>query len=129
MSSINTSNVVDAARALNSIFAKWGIKANTEQWNISGELCSGAATDLTILDDRDHNPFIKCDCSYNSSTLCHITQLWVLFGYHKTCFLYAFTNVLIQFCHVQKFSRKVYELDVAAPIPEELWTLTYLDNL
>ncbi|KAH7528139.1 hypothetical protein FEM48_Zijuj05G0040000 [Ziziphus jujuba var. spinosa] len=88
-----------AARALNSMFAKWNIKAKTGQWNISGELCSGAATDLTLITDRDHNPFIKCDCSYNDSTLCHIKQL------------------------------KVYELNVAGPIPDELWTLTYLDDL
>ncbi|XP_048329325.2 probable LRR receptor-like serine/threonine-protein kinase At1g56130 [Ziziphus jujuba] len=87
------------ARALNSMFAKWNIKAKTGQWNISGELCSGAATDLTLITDRDHNPFIKCDCSYNDSTLCHIKQL------------------------------KVYELNVAGPIPDELWTLTYLDDL
>ncbi|KAH7528140.1 hypothetical protein FEM48_Zijuj05G0040100 [Ziziphus jujuba var. spinosa] len=87
------------ARTLNSLFAKWNIEAKTGQWNISGEPCSGAATDLTPFDDRDHNPFIKCDCSYNDSTLCHITQL------------------------------KVYELNVAGPVPDELWTLTYLFNL
>ncbi|KAF3438259.1 hypothetical protein FNV43_RR21020 [Rhamnella rubrinervis] len=87
------------ARALNSVFTKWNLKANTEQWNISGEPCSGAAIDLTSVTDPDHNPFIKCDCTYNDSTLCHIIQL------------------------------KVYELNVGAPIPEELWTLTYLFDL
>ncbi|KAH7528141.1 hypothetical protein FEM48_Zijuj05G0040200 [Ziziphus jujuba var. spinosa] len=84
------------ARALNTMFAKWNVKANTEQWNISGEPCSGAATDHTVITDSTQNPFIKCDCSYNNSTLCHITQL------------------------------KVDSLNVAAPIPDELWTLTYL---
>ncbi|KAF5477354.1 hypothetical protein F2P56_004003 [Juglans regia] len=87
------------ARALNSIFQQWGISARSGQWNISGELCSGAAIDTTSFDDGDYNPFIKCDCSYNSSSTCHITQL------------------------------KVYALDVVGVIPEQLWTLTYLIDL
>nr|XP_015882094.2 probable LRR receptor-like serine/threonine-protein kinase At1g56140 [Ziziphus jujuba var. spinosa] len=86
-------------RALNSIFEKWKIKANSEQWNISGEPCSGAAIDQTPLTSGDHNPFIKCNCSYSDGSLCHIVQL------------------------------KVTEMDVDALIPEELWTLTYLFNL
>ncbi|KAK4551999.1 hypothetical protein RGQ29_032215, partial [Quercus rubra] len=86
-------------RALNSVFQKWGISANTIQWNISGEPCSGAAIDSTSFDDQIHNPFIKCDCSYNSNSTCHITQL------------------------------KVYALNVVGVIPEELWTLTFLFNL
>ncbi|KAG2679667.1 hypothetical protein I3760_11G061000 [Carya illinoinensis] len=96
-----TSAVTDPAeaRALNSIFQQWGISARSDQWNISGELCSGAAIDTTSFDDGNYNPFIKCDCSYNSSSTCHITQL------------------------------KVYALDVVGIIPEQLWTLTYLINL
>ncbi|XP_062115773.1 probable LRR receptor-like serine/threonine-protein kinase At1g56140 isoform X3 [Humulus lupulus] len=88
-------------RILNSIFNQWNIQANTERWNISGELCSGAAID-DAADFNDHqtfNPFIKCVCSFNSSSLCHITQL------------------------------KVYALNVAGPIPEELWSLTFLFDL
>ncbi|PON38538.1 LRR domain containing protein [Parasponia andersonii] len=84
-------------RALNSVFDQWKIKANTQQWNISGEPCSGAAVqDSASFDDGTFNPFIKCDCSFNNGALCHITQL------------------------------KVYALDVTGPIPEELWTLTFL---
>ncbi|PON58301.1 Phosphorylase kinase, gamma catalytic subunit [Trema orientale] len=87
-------------RALNSIFDQWNIKANTQQWNISGEPCSGAAVqDSASFDDGTFNPFIKCDCSFNNGALCHITQL------------------------------KVYSMDVAGPIPEELWNLTFLFNL
>ncbi|XP_062115780.1 probable LRR receptor-like serine/threonine-protein kinase At1g56140 isoform X1 [Humulus lupulus] len=87
-------------RALNSIFEQWKIKANTEQWNISGEPCSGAAIDDSVkFDDGSYNPFIKCDCSFDSGSLCHITQL------------------------------KVYAVDVVGPIPEVLWTLTFLFNL
>nr|POE72590.1 putative lrr receptor-like serine/threonine-protein kinase [Quercus suber] len=85
--------------ALNTIFQKWGISANSNQWNISGEPCSGAAIDSTSFDDTKFNPLIKCDCSSNSNSTCHITQL------------------------------KVYALNVVGVIPDELWTLTFLFNL
>ncbi|KAF7032319.1 hypothetical protein CFC21_043503 [Triticum aestivum] len=85
--------------ALNAIFRRWGLRASAA-WNISGEPCSGAATDDTdIDDDPNFNPAIKCDCSYNGSTVCHITRM------------------------------KVYALDVAGQIPAELQNLTYLANL
>ena len=64
-----------AVRILNSIFQKWGISAPLGQWNISGELCSGVAIDLTNIDNKNYNPLIKCECSANST--CHITQLYV----------------------------------------------------
>ncbi|KAJ8532663.1 hypothetical protein K7X08_012586 [Anisodus acutangulus] len=82
------------ARILNSIFQRWGISA-TNQWNISGELCSGAAIDSTSI--LDFNPAIKCDCS--NRTASHITGL------------------------------RVYALDVMGEIPDELWSLTFLDDL
>ncbi|XP_062115779.1 probable LRR receptor-like serine/threonine-protein kinase At1g56140 isoform X2 [Humulus lupulus] len=85
-------------RALNSIFEQWMIKANTQQWNISGEPCSGAALDDSI-DIDSFNPFIKCNCNFNNGSLCHITKL------------------------------KVQKMNVAGPIPEELWTLTFLNDL
>ncbi|KAK4594627.1 hypothetical protein RGQ29_018348 [Quercus rubra] len=66
-------------RALNTIFQKWGISRRSNQWNISGEPCSGAAIDSTSLDDTNYNPFIKCDCSANSNSTCHITQLCKVF--------------------------------------------------
>ncbi|KAJ9164469.1 hypothetical protein P3X46_024044 [Hevea brasiliensis] len=88
------------ARALNSIFQKWEISANQDQWNISGELCSGAALGSSpTIDVQTYNPFIKCDCSDNNGTTCHITAL------------------------------KVYAIDVVGVIPDELWTLTSLTNL
>ncbi|XP_020103077.1 probable LRR receptor-like serine/threonine-protein kinase At1g56130 isoform X3 [Ananas comosus] len=85
-------------QALNTILGRWG-KVASAAWNISGEPCSGAAIDSTSFDDPNFNPAIKCDCSYNNKTTCHITQL------------------------------KVYALDVVGPIPEELQNLTYLFNL
>ncbi|KAL6329769.1 hypothetical protein AAG906_037474 [Vitis piasezkii] len=81
-------------RALNSIFQQWGISASNE-WNTSGEPCTGAALDSSDIE----NPGIKCDCSYDSASTCHITQL------------------------------KVYALDVVGVIPDELWNLTFLTNL
>ncbi|KAJ0234720.1 Serine-threonine/tyrosine-protein kinase [Hirschfeldia incana] len=89
----------EEAEALNSIFATWNIQAPNE-WNTSGELCSGAAiNDNIIIDDNDYNPFIKCECHFDNSTICRITAL------------------------------KVYMKDVVGPIPSQLWTLKYLTNL
>ncbi|KAL0644624.1 hypothetical protein Bca4012_042914 [Brassica carinata] len=89
----------DDEKALNSIFTAWKIRASRE-WNTSGELCSGVAiNDNIFIDDKAYNPFIKCDCTFNNSTICRITAL------------------------------KVYALDVVGPIPPQLWTLIYLTNL
>ncbi|KAG5546793.1 hypothetical protein RHGRI_018834 [Rhododendron griersonianum] len=84
--------------ALNSVFSQWGISAKLNQWNISGEPCSGAAIDSTSIENTNgnYNPGIKCECN---GTVCHITHL------------------------------KVYALDVAGGIPDELWSLTSLSNL
>ncbi|KAI8553171.1 hypothetical protein RHMOL_Rhmol06G0323900 [Rhododendron molle] len=62
--------------ALNSIFGKWGLSAKLNQWNISGEPCSGAAIDTTSIESTNgyYNPGIKCQCD---GTTCHITQLKV----------------------------------------------------
>ncbi|KAI9161766.1 hypothetical protein LWI28_020493 [Acer negundo] len=80
------------ARALNSIFQQWGISANQEQWNISGELCSGdaIATDTSDFDSTSGpNPYIKCVCTYSNNTHCEkvyalnvigviLDELWTL---------------------------------------------------
>ncbi|XP_040370086.1 probable LRR receptor-like serine/threonine-protein kinase At1g56130 isoform X3 [Rosa chinensis] len=91
------------ARVLNSVFEKWNIRADPKQWNTTGDPCSGAAIDSTShstkFDDPAYNPFIICDCSYQSGTICHITQL------------------------------KVQDLEVVGVIPDELWSLTSLTNL
>ncbi|XP_040382722.1 probable LRR receptor-like serine/threonine-protein kinase At1g56130 isoform X2 [Oryza brachyantha] len=85
--------------ALNTILGRWGLRASPA-WNISGEPCSGVAIDGTSVDNNPSiNPAIKCDCSYNASTVCHIVRL------------------------------KVYSLNVVGQIPEELQNLTYLNNL
>ncbi|KAG8067623.1 hypothetical protein GUJ93_ZPchr0005g15794 [Zizania palustris] len=85
--------------ALNAIFARWGLTASP-QWNISGEPCSGFASDGIDWDNRPNiTPFIKCDCSYNTNTVCHITRL------------------------------RLRELNVIGQIPSELQNLTYLVDL
>ena len=80
-----------AVRALNSVFQKWGILAQPDQWNISGEPCSGVAIDSTNFDDTSYNPMIKSDCSANSNSTCHITQLYVSFLYILMPFLLRIT--------------------------------------
>ncbi|CAK7355444.1 unnamed protein product [Dovyalis caffra] len=88
------------ARALNSIFQQWRISANTNQWNTSGDVCSGAAIGASpAIDNKDFNPFIKCDCTFLNGTTCRITAL------------------------------KVYAIDVIGAIPDVLWSFTYLTNL
>nr|XP_023873219.1 probable LRR receptor-like serine/threonine-protein kinase At1g56130 isoform X2 [Quercus suber]POE84859.1 putative lrr receptor-like serine/threonine-protein kinase [Quercus suber] len=63
-------------RALNSIFQQWDAQATT-LWNISGNPCSGTAVNDTNLEDPINNPSIKCNCTYNNGTICHITKLRV----------------------------------------------------
>ncbi|KAM0872976.1 hypothetical protein ACQ4PT_038415 [Festuca glaucescens] len=89
------------AAALNAVFAKLGQKA-LSTWNISGDPCTGAATDNTNIDNNPpFNPAIKCErCTGTGNTsVCRITRL------------------------------KIYALDAVGPIPEELWNLTALTNL
>ncbi|XP_060676094.1 probable LRR receptor-like serine/threonine-protein kinase At1g56130 [Ziziphus jujuba] len=83
-------------KALNSIFKKWDTKAVENLWNISGEPCSGSAINGTDWEDPANNPSIKCDCSFQNATICHITQL------------------------------RVYALDKTGVIPEEITAFKYL---
>uniref|UniRef100_A0A0E0PE31 non-specific serine/threonine protein kinase n=1 Tax=Oryza rufipogon TaxID=4529 RepID=A0A0E0PE31_ORYRU len=90
------------AAALNAVFAKLGQQASlsTATWNISGDPCTGAATDGTPIDDNPNfNPAIKCDCTFQNNTVCRITKL------------------------------KIYALDVPGTIPQELRNLTRLTHL
>ncbi|KAK9275031.1 hypothetical protein L1049_022289 [Liquidambar formosana] len=88
-----------AVAALNSVFQQWKISAAQQEWNTSGDPCSGTAIDSTNFDTTTYNPFIKCDCSYNNNSTCHITHL------------------------------KVYSLNVVGIIPDELWNLTFIENI
>ncbi|KAL7130612.1 hypothetical protein ABFS83_13G146000 [Erythranthe nasuta] len=91
------------ARAINAIFAQWRIKAGNG-WNISGELCSGIASDdVTTL---DFSPGIKCDCSYDNRTTCHVISL-----------------------RVYSMSDWDPSSNVVGQLPRELWSLTYLTSL
>ncbi|CAM0902819.1 unnamed protein product [Alopecurus aequalis] len=96
-----TTDPADAA-AVNAVFAKLGQKAGTS-WNISGDPCTGAATDNT---DIDNNPLFKaaikcelCIAGTGNTSVCRITKL------------------------------RIYAVDAAGPIPEELRNLTALTNL
>lgn len=66
-----------AASALNAVFAKLRQTA-TPAWNISGDdPCTGAAAmnGTDIDNDPDLNPGIKCDCTHQNNTVCHVTGL------------------------------------------------------
>ncbi|PON40428.1 Mitogen-activated protein kinase kinase kinase [Parasponia andersonii] len=66
-------------------------------WNISGEPCTGSAINSTIdVEQKDNNPSIKCNCTYNNNNTCHITHL------------------------------RVQSLDAHGEIPEEVTALPYL---
>ncbi|XP_022721695.1 probable LRR receptor-like serine/threonine-protein kinase At1g56130 isoform X2 [Durio zibethinus] len=86
--------------ALNTIFQQWDTQA-VDSWNISGEPCSGLALSQSdsVFEDPANNPAIRCDCSFNNNTLCHITRL------------------------------RVYALDRRGVIPEELLDLPFLTFL
>ncbi|GMY38149.1 probable LRR receptor-like serine/threonine-protein kinase At1g56130 [Fagus crenata] len=63
--------------ALNSIFQKWDLEA-VALWNTTGDPCSGSAIEDGIdFEDPRNNPAIKCDCTYENSTTCHITRMRV----------------------------------------------------
>ncbi|XP_058071853.1 probable LRR receptor-like serine/threonine-protein kinase At1g56130 isoform X7 [Magnolia sinica] len=70
----NATTDPDEERALNAIFQYWGLSDTSDDWNISGDPCSGTAVDLSI---RVSNPGIKCDCQSNGGGTCHITVMSV----------------------------------------------------
>ncbi|KAG8067608.1 hypothetical protein GUJ93_ZPchr0005g16265 [Zizania palustris] len=109
--------------ALNAIFARWGLTASP-QWNISGEPCSGFASDGIDWDNRPNiTPFIKCDCSYNTNTVCHITRLRVSdneFTGKIPDYLGSLPNLVELAFHGNSFE---------GPIPESLSNLTKLTTL
>ncbi|XP_057485813.1 probable LRR receptor-like serine/threonine-protein kinase At1g56140 isoform X2 [Actinidia eriantha] len=71
----NGTTTVSEVNALNAVFRHWEISAS-DQWNISGEPCTGAAVDSTSVEisNRAYNPGIKCECN---GTVCHVTHLKV----------------------------------------------------
>ncbi|KAL6329728.1 hypothetical protein AAG906_035376 [Vitis piasezkii] len=130
-------------RVLNSIFQQWGISAS-KKWNTSGEPCTGAAIDSTSIDSSDYNPGIKCDCSYDNASTCHISlncmymfcawiSLCLIFGLSGHCpsDIEAQSDLLLytKRLNLMILCRKVYALDVVGVIPDELWNLTFLTNL
>ncbi|KAJ9691451.1 hypothetical protein PVL29_013583 [Vitis rotundifolia] len=84
--------------ALNFLFNKWNMMS-TEFWNMSGDPCSGPTINQSQYDDIYYKQAIKCNCTYNDNTTCHITHL------------------------------KVLNLNKTGLIPEELTALTFLSDL
>ncbi|XP_034697427.1 probable LRR receptor-like serine/threonine-protein kinase At1g56140 isoform X2 [Vitis riparia] len=114
--------IVETVKALNSIFQKWDLEA-VPLWNISGEPCRGSAIDDTEFESDANNPAIKCDCSYDDNTTCHITQLRV-HALNKTGVILeefkAFTYLM------------VFKLDMnyfTGPLPQFIGNLSQLTYL
>uniref|UniRef100_A0A0D3GXB1 LRR receptor-like serine/threonine-protein kinase n=1 Tax=Oryza barthii TaxID=65489 RepID=A0A0D3GXB1_9ORYZ len=63
--------------ALSAILGRWGTKP-PKTWNTTGgDPCTGTAVDDTDIDNNPIvNPGIKCDCTYNNNTVCHIIKLY-----------------------------------------------------
>ncbi|TYJ13433.1 hypothetical protein E1A91_A10G051700v1, partial [Gossypium mustelinum] len=87
-------------RALNAIFQQWEIQA-ADGWNTSGDPCSGVALSQSdsTFEDPSNNPSIRCECSFENATLCHITRL------------------------------RVFSLEKRGTIPRELLAFRYLNYL
>uniref|UniRef100_A0A0E0HBN2 non-specific serine/threonine protein kinase n=1 Tax=Oryza nivara TaxID=4536 RepID=A0A0E0HBN2_ORYNI len=112
-----------AAAALNTILGRWGKKASPE-WNISGELCSGFATDKTDWDYYPNiNPFIKCDCTDSNNTLCHITRL----NFRNNYLTGPIPPFIGKFTSMQYLSLSLNPL--SGLLPKELGNLTNLVSL
>ncbi|KAI6684298.1 hypothetical protein NL676_030211 [Syzygium grande] len=90
---------VGKVQALNRIFRQWNLVAPPNEWNFSGEPCSGVALSATSIDNSGYQPYIRCNCSYDNGSVCHITQL------------------------------RIYELNVVGSIPREIWSLRCLTYL
>ena len=61
---------------LNFLFNKWNM-TSTEFWNMSGDPCSGPPITQSQYDDIYYKQAIKCNCTFNDNTTCHITHLYV----------------------------------------------------
>ncbi|KAK1584078.1 hypothetical protein Q3G72_029619 [Acer saccharum] len=141
----------DEVRALDSIFRRWGIYSNSS--NISGWPCRGIAADTDTSDfvafsgRNVPNPSIKCVCTYNNNTLCHITQLTadeddllrcldmtlnpivMLLLCFRDCIVTVAGDAAGAFSSALSASKTFYALNIDGMIPDELWTLTFLTHL
>ncbi|PON40430.1 LRR domain containing protein [Parasponia andersonii] len=87
-------------RALNVIFGRWGITTNSSsKWNISGDPCSGTAIDDNIKREDMDNPGVKCNCTYDNNSTCHVTHM------------------------------RVQKLELQGPIPEEITAFKFMTYL
>jgi len=94
------------ATVLKSLAQKWSIDLKTSEsntwktgWNLTGDPCTGRATDNTQITDDSMNLAFKCDCSFNNGNTCHVIQL------------------------------KAFRMGITGQIPAGLANLTYLWDL
>eukprot|EP01018_Ginkgo_biloba_P030395 Gb_19703 [translate_table: standard] len=91
---IVSKTLIFTVQMLRAVAKKWSI-GSSDGWKLTGDPCTGPAVDETEIS----NPGIKCDCSFDNGSICHITQM------------------------------KVYALDKTGELPEELANLTFLWDL
>ncbi|KAJ0082634.1 hypothetical protein Patl1_11723 [Pistacia atlantica] len=108
-------------KVLNSIFQQCDVQVNPRWWNISGEPCSGAAINAASLED--YNPAIKCNCSFENGSSCHITELTVFALDIKRVILEEL--VALQFLTNLEVGHNV----LSRPLPKELGNLKNLTFL
>ncbi|CAH8348444.1 unnamed protein product [Eruca vesicaria subsp. sativa] len=117
----------DEAEALKSIFAAWKIQAQTG-WNRSGELCSGVAIDDNIfIDDEAYNPLIKCDCTFNSSTICRITALYITISLSLSFFLTPVNAFVVPQNHTPVSFRNLAQNYLTGSISPAIGNLTRME--
>ncbi|EEE63022.1 hypothetical protein OsJ_17830 [Oryza sativa Japonica Group] len=125
---------------------RWGLTAPSE-WNISGEPCSGVASDNSDWDNYPKDPAIKCDCSSNDNTSAILSNCVIKFNKcaSATCpcvdFTIAMSPLLPPLTYgtmgyttppsplTDEVIRRVRKLNVVGRIPAELQNLTFLQDL
>ncbi|KAK0596069.1 hypothetical protein LWI29_012545 [Acer saccharum] len=118
---------LNEVRALDSIFKRWGLYYNSS--NIRGWPCCGIAADTNTSDSDAFSgrnvphPTIKCVCTYNNSTLCHITQ----FSIGTNALSGELPKELGKMTDMRSFA--IGSNNFSGPLPSELGNWTKLEHL
>jgi hypothetical protein len=61
-------------------------KLQNSNWTIDRTSCGSAQWNLTIVGGDKIQSQVTCDCTFNSSTVCHVISLYVLVSLYPTFF-------------------------------------------